>query len=688
MRSRGTRFQIGCALLAVLLCSALGAARGGVAPFSLTVDKFELPGAFRLSGLVAVCTRLRVAAREVVCEEGTLDLRDSPLGRLRIPLQGRSDGRHIQFATKPFPLLGGRLSLSFEGDGDEARLHVRLADAGVPLVHERIKSLWPGVPLFELHDATRGTLDLDLDCNLGRAASSPRECAARGRIAALDVVGPNSASDATLQFQLSTERDGDRDRWSGRFELAAGGLYLEPGLEIGGLTPGLLLKVEDAPIVADVTFTRESGGRIGIERGRLHHPGVADFAFDGYATLQPNLTWSAAQLRFSTNNLARFYDTYLQPLLLGGALGDLRAQGRLEVELRAAGGRVAELEVACSRCGLEDEHGRFGVNGLDGGLRLHDGADARYSTLSWAGASFYRIEFGPGRIGWRSARGALETVDWQDVAIFDGALHLDDMRLEEFGSPRMKFVLAGSIAPITLSKLTTRLGWIPLAGSITGALPNLTISRGRIAIDGDLDIGVFDGHVVFSDLRVTDVLGAAPRLRADIHIRGLDLAQLTSTFAFGNITGHLDGEIADLRLEAWQPVSFDAFVGTPEDDPVPHRISRQAVDNLSRIGAGTGGPLASGWLGLIPSYSFGRLGFGCRLANGICHLRGAEATPDGGFKLLTRGGWLPPWIEIRGAGELVAWRTLVDGVDKIVRGDAEIEINVGRAEARPAEQEP
>mgnify|MGYP006904091352 FL=1 len=262
------------------------------------------------------------------------------------------------------------------------------------------------------------------------------------------------------------------------------------------------------------------------------------------------------------------------------------------------------------------------------------------------------------------------------------------MRLEEFGTSRARLVLAGRIEPITLSKLTTAFGWMPLAGQLSGSIPSLTISRRRIGVDGDLDIGVFGGHVSLAGLRVTDMFSAVPLLQTDVRVRGLDLAQLTSTFAFGNIEGRLDGDIADLRLEAWQPVSFDAFLATPEDDDTPHRISRQAVDNLSRIGAGSGGPLASGWLALIPSYSYGRLGLGCRLVNGTCHLRGVEPVPGGGFRMLTRGGLWPPWIEIRGAGEQVAWQTLLDGVAQIAEGGVEVEVNVGRGGTRPAEQAP
>ncbi len=679
-----------CVVAALLLAGACLLARADEFPIALSIGRLVLPGGQSIAGLAFGCARVTVDGAALVCDDAVLTLRDSPLGALRMPFDVRSDAQRTRLATREIALLGGRIALRLELERGARRLRARLKQVDLPALAAFAKSLTPTQALLAAHELTRGTLDLDLDCRLDAAGDAlvVGDCAAHGRIVALDLAGTNSAEGAALRFDLAQTQGEGLRRWRGEIALEAGALYLEPGLKIGALTPGLLLEVGEVPIVADVVATRDHAGRIGIERCHLDHPGVAELAFDGDASLLPVAGWRDARLRFATAALDRFYAVYLQPLLLGTPLGGLRAEGGLDVDLRVAAGRVAELDVDCRACALADEGGRYSLTGLNGGLRLHEGATPRASTLVWSGASLYRIALGPGRIGWRSARGTLAAVDWQDVAIFDGALHLDDMRLEDFGTSRTKLVLAGRIEPITLSKLTTSFGWLPLAGRITGTIPQLTISRRRIGVDGDLDIGVFGGHVVLAGLRVTDVFGQVPRLRTDVRVRGLDLGQLTSTFAFGNIEGRLDGEIADLRLEAWQPASFDAFLATPEDDDVPHRISRQAVDNLSRIGAGTGGPLASGWLGLIPSYSFGRLGLGCRLANGSCLLRGVEDVPGGGFKLLTRGGLLPPWIEIRGAGEQVAWQTLLDGVEQIAQGGVEVEVNVGRNATRPAEQPP
>ena len=92
------------------------------------------------------------------------------------------------------------------------------------------------------------------------------------------------------------------------------------------------------------------------------------------------------------------------------------------------------------------------------------------------------------------------------------------------------------------------------------------------------------------------------------------------------------------------------------------------LENLNQIGGGLSGTLSNGFLRFFPSYSYGRIGFSCRLSNGICELGGVEETADG-FYLLTRGGILPPWVEVRGAGRSIKWDDLIGGLKRIAEGE-------------------
>jgi hypothetical protein len=118
-------------------------------------------------------------------------------------------------------------------------------------------------------------------------------------------------------------------------------------------------------------------------------------------------------------------------------------------------------------------------------------------------------------------------------------------------------------------------------------------------------------------------------------------------------------------------VYFEAELATPEDDRTRHRISQRAVDNLGLIGGGASAALSGGLLRYFQEYSYGRLGIRCRLYNGVCELGGVKETPDG-FLLLTRGGVLPPWIEVKGAGRSIGWQDLVQGLKRIASERPEI----------------
>ncbi len=664
------------ALGAVLALALAGPGVAGDLALSVTVGDLELPGGIRLHDTRLTCPRITVDAAGLTCADGEFSTARSPLGALRVPVRARQADGAWRLSTREFRFVGGRLRVTLDIAGGAGRLRLALRDVELPRLAALAGAARPALAGPEF---TAGRADLELDCEL--AARRPVNCRAQGLLSRVDAAGSSSAEQATVRFDLSQQRTADGQRWRGELALVAGAVYIEPGITVGELMPGFLLRAAAQPIVLAFDLARGDDGELHLHHGRLQHPGVADFSFDGDARLAPRFGWRDGAIEFSTPALDGFYATWLQPLLLGSALGDLSAQGRLDVTLRRRADALVRADVDCRDCAFADAQGRYAINALNGGLRLHSGADALVSSLSWGDASVYRIALGGGRVDWSSSRGRLAAVDWRDLAIFDGALSLDAVELAGLGSPDPQLVLAGRIAPITLSRLTAAFGWPPLAGQLSGTLPRLTIARHRISVDGDLDIGVFGGHVLLRDLRLTDFLSAAPRLRTEVDVRGLDLRQLTGTFSFGRIDGHLDGAIRDLRLEAWQPVAFDAYFATPADDNLPHRISRQAVNNLSKLGAGTGGPLASGWLSLIPSYSYGELGLGCRLINGVCHLRGVEALPDGGFRLLTRGGLLPPWIEIRGASAQIAWQGLVDGMRRIAEGEVEFEVDVGRLRA-------
>ncbi len=223
-----------------------------------------------------------------------------------------------------------------------------------------------------------------------------------------------------------------------------------------------------------------------------------------------------------------------------------------------------------------------------------------------------------------------------------------------------------------MTDFTQALGWPIMSGQLTGVIQGLKYHRGNLQVGGHINVGLFNGNVVVRNLRVEELFGLVPSLYADIDIEDIDLEQLTERFSFGKIEGTLNGKVHKLELQAWQPVYFEAEVATAEDDEVRHRISQKAVDNLGYLGSGATGALSSGFLSFFKEYSYGRLGISCRLYNSACELGGVGETSNG-FYILTRGGMLPPWVEVKGAGHSISWNTLIEGLKTITTNQPEIE---------------
>jgi hypothetical protein len=176
-----------------------------------------------------------------------------------------------------------------------------------------------------------------------------------------------------------------------------------------------------------------------------------------------------------------------------------------------------------------------------------------------------------------------------------------------------------------LKQLTEALGWPAFDGKISGRIPGASLDAGVLTVDGLLSFEVFDGKIELGGVRVERPFGVLPSFAADLEVQNLDLQQLTSAFSFGRIAGRLDGYVHDLRLLDWSPVSFDAWLGTPERQSDSKQISRQAINSLTSIGGGGATAALTGPLiRMFSNFSYRRLGMGCKLENYVCAIRGLE----------------------------------------------------------------
>src|SRR6185436_3880830 len=144
------------------------------------------------------------------------------------------------------------------------------------------------------------------------------------------------------------------------------------------------------------------------------------------------------------------------------------------------------------------------------------------------------------------------------------------------GPEGWRWSFSGAMTPVSMARFTEAVGWPVMHGTISFAIPKVSYAQSTLRVGGALMFKVFDGSVEADNLTLTEPFGKAPRFAADLHVRNLDLDQLTRTFSFGRITGRIDATVKGLEMVNWAPVRFDGSIYSSDGD-YPRKISQLAV---------------------------------------------------------------------------------------------------------------
>ncbi len=492
-------------------------------------------------------------------------------------------------------------------------------------------------------------------------------------IAELSVEGDSVLEKVDLAVATEFKRTEAAWLFTHTARLLAGEMYILPGFSILGDRPGFYIASSTEPTVLRLAgnwFPEDK--RIELQDLFYLHPDI--LLLQGSARLNTGqaLLLSDLALRATIPDLAATYPIYIQPILLETNFSDLELSGAVDLSLTYQDSKLNKMELLIDDVYLDDAENRFSISGLNSHLILDSSPQALQSTLTWSGMSFYRLDFGPGDIVFESTGEDVKVLEWQDIAILDGGLKIKEFAVRDLAGSDFEIKIGGELTPISMQALTQALGWTIFPGQLSGEISGLRYSHNNLQLEGNITVGLFGGKIDIRQLQVADLFSSYSVLTTDIKIDRLDLEQLTDVFTFGKIEGSLSGRMDKLRLEDWHPGYFEAVFATPEDDDKPHRISQKALENLNELGGGLSGTLSKGFLRFLPAYSYGRLGIGCRLSKGICELSGVEESGEN-FFILTKGGLLPPWVEVKGAGRSIKWDDLIDGLKQIAEGEVAIE---------------
>ncbi|MET0225887.1 MAG: hypothetical protein ABW187_05550 [Dokdonella sp.] len=292
----------------------------------------------------------------------------------------------------------------------------------------------------------------------------------------------------------------------------------------------------------------------------------------------------ALQVDLRKVRLGPAIERYARSWLAAKGYADMNGSGELSGALKFDRDGLQRFAFAAKGVSLRDGGGRFAFAGIDGGLDWQFHHDTPATTLGWQSIELFRIPLGSARAQLESRDGAIVLAQPLPVGVLGGQVRLEKLSLQPRSPRGDRYAGSFALVGLDMPQISSVLGWPKFPGSLSGGIPEIELIGDSIELHGGLDLYVFDGHLGVSGLTLERPFGIAPSLGADIHFENFDLAQLTSAFSLGGMSGRLDGTIGRLRLVDWSPVALDAWLRTKGGG----RMSYKAVNDITAIGGGSG----------------------------------------------------------------------------------------------------
>ncbi len=448
-------------------------------------------------------------------------------------------------------------------------------------------------------------------------------------------------------------------QWQSHVDFEEGAIYAEP-IYLNGRQQGITLDAQG--------LWQDFNKRLDIESASYQHTNVVSVEASAILNLNKGLSIEDAGISVASTNLDKVSSVYLQPIFTQTALEGLSFAGQVRVEGTITNQSLTGLTGVFNQISVKDKQQRLSVEGGNGFLNWSNSQTfVQPSTVAWRKLRIGQVPVDAAKLEFLTQANSIRLLHKTVLPLLGGSFVVKQFNWQSKPQQEPSVYFEGDLNQVSLEQWSKAMEWTPLSGSISGTIPKVEYTNKTLSLGGQLVIKVFDGVVRVSNLAASGLFTALPKFYSDLEVDKLDMDQLTSKFKFGGITGKLSGYVRQLYLENWQPVSFYAWFGTPDDDDSKHRISQKAVNNIASIGGGGASDLLSrSILGVFDTFGYDKIGLGCYLHDGVCQLMGIEATPQG--YAIIKGGGLPR-IDVIGYNPRVDWDVLLDRLKRISKSD-------------------
>ena len=250
------------------------------------------------------------------------------------------------------------------------------------------------------------------------------------------------------------------------------------------------------------------------------------------------------------------------------------------------------------------------------------------------------------------------------LSLFGGEIELRDLVWPDIIRNPEALTFSADTKRLQLQDLTEAFNWPRFSGQLNGAIPEVESAGNTLRSRGEIQADLFGGRLRLSKLEIENPFSALASIKMSAKLESIQLEQLSKTFAFGRISGILEGSIDDLVITDGQPAQLRADLHTVERSGFDQRISVDALNKITVLSSGQeAGALYGGLAGFFDSFRYSKLGFKATLRNDRLTLRGVES--QGEKELLVVGSFLPPTVNIVSHTQEIAFSELLRRLERI-----------------------
>lgn len=626
--------------------------------FSFSATKMLLPKPFQDLTLANItCAAFTWQQEEVQCKQGKAAIKSATWQEPKTDFSFHLSPNKTVLKLQNAQFAGSRLALDLQAIGNNWHATVTNFQASNQFVDALLQGKLLPIKPTQTKQATQGNFVL-----------SGTISGFRDTVQKFDLtIHVDQLTDQTADAKLASENlkllthiagqniKTQQWAWQSETKMLGGVLYIEP----------IYLEAGTLPIVLQAKGAWGSDTkRADVQSFSYQHPGQGTLTGSAALYYRNGVKVDTADLNLASDTLQGLATTYIKPFVSEALFSGLTLAGEVQSHFAFNGTTLTDSSIRFGKLNIYDAVGRLQV--IDGTGLINwsdDQSETKQSELNWQKLTVKGLPIKASGLKFNSQGWLFFLAEKVKLPVFNGAIAIDKFSWQGKAQDAPDIDFAGAINDISLEQLSKKMGWTPLSGNISGNIPGVAYRDNRLLLDGELKINVFNGAIKVKNLTASQLFSALPQVSGDMEVTNLDLAKLTRKFEFGNISGRLSGYVNKIVLENWRPVTFFAWLGTPDDDDSSHRISQKAVKNIASIGGGGASDVLSrSFLGFFETFGYDKIGVGCYLHNGVCQMMGLEATGDGYY--LIKGGGLPR-IDVLGYNTQINWDVLVERLGRV-----------------------